>query len=126
MRNILLIQGHPDLAGGHLCHLLADAYLEAARAAGHQTDIVTPATLDFPLLANAREWEEGEVAPAHAAAGRQGNVRRAPPQSGKARSAMTLFITSVEVSRCTPGSLESLSSYSCWNDGKSRVAMRSR
>jgi putative NADPH-quinone reductase len=61
MSNILLIQGHPDPAGGHLCHALAAAYAAAARAAGHQVEIVTPATLDFPLLANAREWQEGEV-----------------------------------------------------------------
>lgn len=27
---ILVIQGHPDPAGGHFCHALAQAYLEAA------------------------------------------------------------------------------------------------
>ncbi len=64
MSNILVIQGHPDPAGGHLCHALADAYIEAARSAGHQVQAVTPAALDFPLLANAREWEEGELPPA--------------------------------------------------------------
>lgn len=64
MSRILVIQGHPDPAGGHLCHALADAYVEAARAAGHQVQAITPATLEFPMLANAREWEEGEVPPA--------------------------------------------------------------
>jgi len=64
MSNILVIQGHPDPDGGHLCHALAEAYLDAARAAGHQVDVVTPALLDFPLLANAHEWEEGELPPA--------------------------------------------------------------
>ncbi len=64
MSRILLIQGHPDPAGGHLCHALAEAYARAARAAGHQADVVTPATLDFPLLSNAHEWEQGEVPPA--------------------------------------------------------------
>ena len=61
MSNILVIQGHPDPAGGHLCHALAEAYVEAARAAGHQVEVVTPAMLEFPLLANAHEWEEGEL-----------------------------------------------------------------
>lgn len=64
MSNILVLQGHPDPAGGHLCHALADAYAAAARAAGHQIETVTPATLQFPLLASAREWEEGELPPA--------------------------------------------------------------
>ncbi|MGW8393069.1 NAD(P)H-dependent oxidoreductase [Pseudoduganella sp. HUAS MS19] len=64
MSKILVIQGHPDPAGGHLCHALAQAYVAAAHAAGHQADTLTPARLDFPLLANAHEWEEGEVPPA--------------------------------------------------------------
>jgi putative NADPH-quinone reductase len=63
MSRILVIQGHPDPAGGHLCHALAEAYVDAARAAGHQVEVVTPATLDFPLLASAHEWQEGEVPP---------------------------------------------------------------
>lgn len=31
---ILIIQGHPDPAGGHLCRALADAYAEGAAGAG--------------------------------------------------------------------------------------------
>lgn len=64
MSNILVIQGHPDPAGGHLCHALAEAYAEAARAAGHQVASVTPATLQFPLLSSGAEWEQGAVPPA--------------------------------------------------------------
>ena len=45
MSRILVIQGHPDPAGGHLCHALAEAYVDAARAAGHQAQVVTPALL---------------------------------------------------------------------------------
>lgn len=33
-RRILVIQGHPDAAGGHFCHRLGEAYAEGARAAG--------------------------------------------------------------------------------------------
>lgn len=68
MSKVLVIQGHPDPAGGHLCHALADAYIEAARTAGHEVDTVTPAALDFPMLSNGHEWEEGEVPPALAPA----------------------------------------------------------
>lgn len=61
MSAILIIQGHPDPAGGHLCHALADSYTEGARGAGHTVTVVTPACLQFSLLANARQWEQGEL-----------------------------------------------------------------
>ena len=61
---ILIIQGHPDPAGGHLCHALAEAYAEGARAAGHAVQVVTPASLSFPLLASEHDWQEGELPPA--------------------------------------------------------------
>ena len=60
---IALIQGHPDPAGGHFCHALAEAYAEAARAAGHEVKTVEVARLEFPLLRSAAEWEDG-AAPA--------------------------------------------------------------
>jgi len=63
-RRILLLQGHPDRAGGHLGHALADAYADAARAAGHSVASLDVATLDFPLLRSARDWNEGELPPA--------------------------------------------------------------
>jgi putative NADPH-quinone reductase len=56
-KRIALIQGHPDAAGGHFCHALADAYERAAAAAGHQVRIIDVARLGLPLLHNAREWE---------------------------------------------------------------------
>lgn len=49
-RSILILQGHPDAGGGHLCHALADAYAEGAREAGHAVRRIDVATLDFPLL----------------------------------------------------------------------------
>ncbi len=60
-RRILVIQGHPDLASPHLLHALADAYADAARAAGHEVRVVRIAELDFPLLRSQREWEHGEL-----------------------------------------------------------------
>lgn len=59
MRRITLIQGHPDPAGGHLDHALADAYAEGAVAAGHDLRRIEIATLDFPLLRNMAEFEHG-------------------------------------------------------------------
>jgi putative NADPH-quinone reductase len=56
---IALIQGHPDPAGGHFCHALADAYERSAREAGHEVRIVSVARLGLPLLRNAEEWREG-------------------------------------------------------------------
>ena len=56
-RRILLIQGHPDPAGGHFCNALADAYASSAARAGHEVRTVAVAALDFPLLRNAAQWE---------------------------------------------------------------------
>jgi putative NADPH-quinone reductase len=67
-RRILLLQGHPDPAGNHLCHALATAYAECARAAGHGVQTIDVAALDFPLLRSAREWNEQPVPPALAPA----------------------------------------------------------
>lgn len=35
-RRVAIIQGHPDAAGGHLCHAFADTYRGGAVHAGHQ------------------------------------------------------------------------------------------
>jgi len=60
---ILLIQGHPDPAGGHFGHLLAEAYRDGAAAAGHELRHVEVAALDFPLLRSQRDWEHGVLPP---------------------------------------------------------------
>lgn len=59
---IALVQGHPDPAGGHLGHALADAYAEAARAAGHEVRRIEVAALAFAPLRSKEEWE-GPPAP---------------------------------------------------------------
>ncbi len=60
---ILVIQGHPDPAGGHLGHALADAYAGGAQRAGHELRRVDIAQLDFPLLRSAADWEHGALPP---------------------------------------------------------------
>ncbi|QJE73775.1 NAD(P)H-dependent oxidoreductase [Aerophototrophica crusticola] len=67
MTQILIIQGHPDPAGGHLCHALADAYAAGARAGGHEVRRVDVAGLDFPLVRSKAEWDAGLPPPSVAA-----------------------------------------------------------
>ncbi|MGM0632338.1 MAG: NAD(P)H-dependent oxidoreductase [Pseudomonadota bacterium] len=67
-RRILIIQGHPDASERHLNHVLADAYVEGARDAGHEVRSLTVAGLDFPVLRSQQDWEHGEVPPALKAA----------------------------------------------------------
>jgi len=61
-RDIVIVQGHPDAQGAHLCHALADAYVQGARAAGHRVTEVQVAQLEFPLLRTKNSWE-GEPLP---------------------------------------------------------------
>lgn len=61
MTRILLIQGHPDHQAPHLCHALASAYAEGARAQGHEVKTVDVASLDFPVLRSQQEWEHGAL-----------------------------------------------------------------
>lgn len=67
-RQIVIVQGHPDPAGGHLCHALADAYAEAASAAGHDLRRIEVAGLDVPLLRSKTEFDHAPPPPAIAAA----------------------------------------------------------
>lgn len=60
-QRLLIIQGHPDPAGGHLCHALAEAYATAATVAGHSVHRIDVAALDFPLLRSATDWNSQPV-----------------------------------------------------------------
>jgi putative NADPH-quinone reductase len=63
-KQILILQGHPDATRRHFGHELADAYAQAARAAGHAVETVDVARLEFPLLRSQADWKEGAVPPA--------------------------------------------------------------
>ncbi|HEY7757953.1 MAG TPA: NAD(P)H-dependent oxidoreductase [Burkholderiales bacterium] len=63
-KRIAIIQGHPDPQGHHLVHAMADAYAEAATAAGHAVRRIEVAKLEFPLLRTQAEFETGAVPPA--------------------------------------------------------------
>jgi putative NADPH-quinone reductase len=58
-RRIAIIQGHPDRAGGHFGHALAEAYARGARGAGHEVRLIEVARLQLPLLRTQSEWEDG-------------------------------------------------------------------
>lgn len=62
-QRILVIQGHPDPAGRHFGHALADAYAEGAAAAGHAVRRTEIALLDFPLLRSQADWTHGTLPP---------------------------------------------------------------
>jgi putative NADPH-quinone reductase len=60
-RRIVIIQGHPDPAGNHLCHALADAYAEGAKEAGHEVARINVAELDFPWLRSKTAFDSGPL-----------------------------------------------------------------
>ena len=64
---IALINGHPDPAGGHFAHALADAYQRGAAAGGHEVRAIAVAQLDVPRLRNAAEWQGAPPAAIRAA-----------------------------------------------------------
>ena len=72
-RRITLIQGHPDPAGGHYGHALAERYQAAAEAGGHTLRSIQVARLDFPLVAGKEDWENGR--PPQAIVGAQEHIR---------------------------------------------------
>lgn len=58
-KRVLLIQGHPDSGGGHLCRALEEAYASGARDGGNEVRRIDIGMLDFPLLKSQDEWEHG-------------------------------------------------------------------
>jgi putative NADPH-quinone reductase len=55
-KTIVIMQGHPDPAGNHLCHALAEAYASGAREAGHGIEEIEIAKLELPLLRTKEEF----------------------------------------------------------------------
>src|SRR5581483_11549740 len=59
-KHIAVIQGHPDPLSTRFCRALADAYVKAAREAGHVVSIIDVASLEFPLLRQKNDFDRGE------------------------------------------------------------------
>lgn len=68
LRHIAIVQGHPDTAGGHLCHALAGAYADGAREAGHEVQTIDVAQIDLAYLRAQEEWRQPATDPAVRAA----------------------------------------------------------
>jgi len=60
-KHIAIIQGHPDPAGHHFCHALAQAYATGAREVGHDVEFIDVGTLEFPLLRRRADLEGGVI-----------------------------------------------------------------
>jgi putative NADPH-quinone reductase len=56
-KNILVINGHPDPAKGHLGDALVFSYMAGAQRAGHRVEVLDVAALQFPLVRGKHEWE---------------------------------------------------------------------
>lgn len=67
-RRIVIIEGHPDPGGGHLCHALADAYAAGAAGAGHAVRRIEVARIEVPILRSKAEFDAGAPPAAIAAA----------------------------------------------------------
>lgn len=60
-KRVLLIQGHPDQAPGHLCRSLEEAYARGVREGGHALRRIDVGALDFPLLRSEADWQNGAL-----------------------------------------------------------------
>jgi putative NADPH-quinone reductase len=67
-KRVLIIVGHPDASEPHYCHALARAYEEGAAKAGHEVRVIDVGRLEFPVLRQPREFENGDAPPAIRAA----------------------------------------------------------
>jgi putative NADPH-quinone reductase len=61
MARVLVVQGHPDIRGSHLCRRLVQAYICGAEGCGHRVRLIDVARLDFPVLTSKRDWLRAEV-----------------------------------------------------------------
>jgi putative NADPH-quinone reductase len=61
LRQITIIQGHPDPKGQRFGHALAEAYAQGAKEAGHEVRLIEVAKINFPLLRSQEEWKSGTL-----------------------------------------------------------------
>jgi putative NADPH-quinone reductase len=59
-RKIVIIDGHPDVAGGRYLHALADAYRSGCQAGGHEVRLITVGALEFSSLRSSEEFLKGK------------------------------------------------------------------
>jgi len=64
LKNIAIVQGHPDPSKERFGRALQAAYEDGARGAGHDVRVIDVATLDFALLRTKADWEKAPPPPA--------------------------------------------------------------
>lgn len=63
MKNILILNGHPDAGKKHFCDAIAQKYASAAKAAGHNVQTIRANQLEFKLLSSKREFDQKATTP---------------------------------------------------------------
>ena len=61
MERIAVIDGHPDPSPSRFGHAIVSAYVEAARAAGHEVREIRLAGENIPILESRKQWLEEDV-----------------------------------------------------------------
>ena len=61
VRQISIIQGHPDATAQHFFYLLANAYIKGAQSNGHEVRLIDVASMDFPVLRSKEDFENGTL-----------------------------------------------------------------
>ena len=61
MKRIAVIDGHPDPSPSRFGHAIVSAYVEAARAAGHEVREIRLAGENIPILESRKQWLEEDV-----------------------------------------------------------------
>ena len=63
MKNIQIVQGHPDTNEIHLCHAIAEEYRHSAEENGHNVEVIVIAKEEIPYLRSKAEWERKDIPP---------------------------------------------------------------
>lgn len=58
-KNIVIIQGNPDIREERYGHALVEAYQRGAKESGHEVKVITIAELEFPWLKSKDEFYKG-------------------------------------------------------------------
>lgn len=61
MKNIVVLDGHPDSDPARFVHALTTMYAESARAAGHEVHVIEIANAGIDVLRSPKEWQSGET-----------------------------------------------------------------
>lgn len=61
MKKIVVIDGHPDPDSARFVHALAEAYMAAAKDAGHEVRNIEVANAGIDVLRSGKDWDKDDV-----------------------------------------------------------------